>query len=701
MMRTALFWGAPLVLGVALLVLPTPIATVLWWSVLGLGVMVLGWGLLRRGWTLLGPLEQYRGWAWRGLWLVALAFVGFAAWDFSRSTELWDARSGARWLFLAVPGVALALALRPAPVSRSSPSPMRSFGLRGPRLMLAVLCFWLVAEINTGALGIAALWEVSHHWQAALWGVGFAALAGGARPLAGAVVRPSSAQQTTARPEPLLLALICLFAFALRIWDLEHSLRVLVDEMHFVNGLTKFWYNPAVRLYENVGQSPFPQFYTYAQAWSVELFGPSFFGFRFPSAVLGTWTVAASYVLARALFDRPTGYAAALLVASLPLHVHFSRLGLLLTGDAFAAVLALGFLAHAWRTNQPRAWLIGGIGLGLTSYFHESARLLIPPVALAWLGWGWLVGARRPAWRGLVLAGLAALLVAGPVYYRLLLSDAPLVPRFDEAGQSSRLTTETVTDDDQRALYWERHLGASLRYYVQIPPHRGFFGGPQPILPYVTIPFFMLGLAYCVWRWRSPAILLAIWWAANTLGNSLLVNSVTSPRYVASAPALALLIAVGLRQTAALMPNRRAMLALLTVATVMFAAWQTHYYFGPALTDFNQTARVHPDATDAILRSLDLPPQTQIHLVGEPNGGFFRDWAAFFRRDLGVYAPQSDNFGTDYINGLSRQTPHAIFLTAEQAPLARALPPYEGPFGTDNPDIPPDKIYFLYYLPPR
>src|SRR5690606_27829994 len=116
-----------------------------------------------------------------------------------------------------------------------------------------------------------------------------------------------------------------------------------------------------------------------------DILGHNLTGLRIFSAVFGTLTVPALYLLARELFDRRTALLAALLLATFPPHIHFSRLGLNNIADPLFGVLALAFLVRGLKRGGLRDYALSGVMLGLTQYFYEGGKLLYPLLFGAWL----------------------------------------------------------------------------------------------------------------------------------------------------------------------------------------------------------------------------------------------------------------------------------------------------------------------------
>ncbi|HPD40315.1 MAG TPA: glycosyltransferase family 39 protein [Anaerolineae bacterium] len=162
----------------------------------------------------------------------------------------------------------------------------------------------------------------------------------------------------------------------------------------------------------NNGREPL---FIYLIAASVSVLGRSPLAVRLPSFFVGFLTLAATYDLARVLFNRRVGRWTLAVLAVTFWHVHLSRMG-------FRAVLlplftAL-FLAQAVRgvkTGRARHWLAAGALYGGMWYTYMAARFT--PIALGAVLLATLVTRReaRIHWRGGALFCAAALLVLAPL----------------------------------------------------------------------------------------------------------------------------------------------------------------------------------------------------------------------------------------------------------------------------------------------
>ncbi len=480
------------------------------------------------------------------------------------------------------------------------------------------------------------------------------------------------------------VALITLAALALRFWELETGVRLFVDELNFAAPARAF------RDIDNVallvpfsGVAAFPFIFPYWQAITVEWFGPTFTGLRGASAIVGALTVPAVYLLGRSLFDRKTALAAAALLATLPPHLHFSRVGMNNIADPLFATLGFALLARGVTQGRRAEYAAGGAFLGLTHYFYEGGRLLYWPLAAAWLIGLALLWRPRLRWSHLLVALLAALIVAAPIYTTLMSAERPLAARATENATALSFDYwRGVLDQGAAGIvkHARDRMVEPFLIYIQLTERSLFYGGNTPLLLTLVSPLALLGMFAALWRLRAPgSLLLLLWVALTSLSNSLLVENMHSPRYVVVFPALALLAAVGLRHALALiLPEantarrgwarlaRPQWIALAALALAL-GAYQADYYFNRHVPVYNRQLRdskPHRDPQDAVLRSLKFPPGTQVHIISrvEADAGYTQGFAGFFREDLTVRVLAAEDFDAEYIARLPRGVDHAFYL---------------------------------------
>ncbi len=506
---------------------------------------------------------------------------------------------------------------------------------------------------------------------------------------------------------------LTLVALVVRFYHLRGTMRAMIDESHFALGVTYFWTFPDVKLLAPMPTTAsFPFLFSYGQAAMVAIFGRDLAGLRALSVILGALTVPALYLLARTLYDRLTAILAALVLLTFPPQVHYSRLALNNIADPLFGTVALAFLARGLRSRRRIDWVLGGAALGLTQYFYEGGRLMFPLLVIAWLGAGFVLWRPRPPWRGMLLMLLVFVMVAAPIYFTLIGLDEPLFDRLDKA--------------EFNAFYWGyqresntlqtrlAHFKHALMVYVNAPENTVFhyylyYGGQHPLILEYLVPLFLLGVVIAAWQWRGPGVLPAGWLLAATLGNAALVESAVSARYVLVFPALALLIALGIRVTLPLLwppgwsfrPLAAAMIAL----ALAIAVGQALFYYGPFLDLFEHEMRAFTnyDGDDAMLRSRDFPPGTQIYVIADhvlPQTDAQR-LINFLTDGLLVYVESPDTVSEELLRLLPRTIDLAFYFPPDNADL---LLMFDEVFGRHavlgSPHTIPDgKMLGLYYVP--
>lgn len=611
--------------------------------------------------------------------------------------EWLEEATGLMLLGIALMGAALWRARISLPIPAASLQNEKFQRQHGIILLGGILALALLAAVN----GTATSAGVSTHLQFLFLctGVIFITLGAGAAQFS----RPHINWRKI-----LPLAAIMLLALFLRLWQLNTSIRFLVDELAFTTAILNLRANPNTEiLLPMEGTAAFPFVFAYWQSLGVELLGRNFAGLRVASAIIGTLTIPALYWLAKSLFDQKTALLAAFLLAVFPPHLHFSRIGLTEIASCLFGTLAFAFLARGLIHNRRFDYVAGGILLGLTHYFHEGGRVLYTPLALAWLA-GMLI-LWRPHPRSMFAAGLVAFLIVVPVYYTLVAHDLPVTARMS--------TPNVMLDGD----YWRNlfasgdftqhirfHIMEPFLIYVNQPDRTFFYGGQTPLVLDYMVPALLLGAAFALWRWRTPGgLLLTAWVMATSIGNGFLAQSTTAARYVVVFPALALLCAVGIRYTLALiLPEKtRVQIILMSVLAIIFGIAQVNYYFEWHLPLYNFSSRAalpHRDGQDAVLRSLNFPSGTQVHILSDapPNSHYTGGLLAFLAGDtVSMDIITMADFTQEYIDNMRTDVDHAFFVDWETGGLELLLrdrfdvqPPLYSPF-----DIPTSQQYILYY----
>jgi 4-amino-4-deoxy-L-arabinose transferase-like glycosyltransferase len=562
-----------------------------------------------------------------------------------------------------------------------------------PVILAGCICLVLLAIANGQAPILPWLKGMNIHLQMAL-------LCGGITLIAWGFSKEALHKVPSARWQRLAPILaITLLAFALRFWQLDESMRVLVHETAFAEAITVLWAQPndIMILFPMTNTTPLPYTFAYLQMLAVEIFGRNLFGLRAASAILGALTIPALYFLAKTLFNRKIALLAALVLATFPPHLHFSRLGILEIADPFFGILALAFLARGARLGGQQDYALAGVILGMTHYFHEGGRLFYTPLALIWPFALAILTGQKPPWHGILITAGVTALVAFPIYTTLLSWDRSLTLRMDEAGVNGNLIAgfmSALNGDGNLDSYLTHFLKPLLFYvhYLDQPRIFLYYGGMQPLVLEWLVPFLLLGTGYALWRWRRPGtLLLLLWILAATIGNGLMGDVLIATRYRVVFPALAIIIALALNVLVEHLNFRRP--AFIMGAVVLaIGAGQTAYYFGPHLALYNVQIRDAiwhcGDAEDAVMRAAKLPPETISYIISAERCDPDRAWQFlnFLTGSTSVYTFTPEMLSRETLESMPLDVDKAFFIEPGDRETLEHLRSY---FSLESPQFSP------------
>lgn len=618
--------------------------------------------------------------------------------------------SGFRYMvlgFLSV-GFGLFAAKWAPPVIQLNDVRLRPVASNSIIFLLGAFLLIILAESNGHLLGWQRFENVPHQDQFVYLVAGISLVViglGGVKLPQMANFRPSKATGL----EWLVVIGVTALAVVVRLWRLETAAHWFVDELNFGTVVSAFW-GPANIPLLHPEIRGFPTIFAYLQNWGVMEYGRTLYGLRFISVVFGAATIPAVYLLGREMFDKHTGFMAAVLLAALPPHIQFSRLALNNIGDPLFGTLAFAFMTRAFRTQNRADYALSGASLGLTQYFYEGGRLLYPPLMVVWVCLGLILWRPQPSLKGLIIAALAAFMIAMPIYYTLEGLDLPMTTRFKDVGRPDDAVAAAENEKSAKETYLPR-LKEAFRVYVNLPEFRAnYYAGDTPLLLEELVPLFLLGGAFAFWRWRNPAFLLFMWIVAAAVGNSLIQDSSVSARFVVAFPVMALLAALGIRHSFSLIAPREFKPRYQTVLMVGIVAAlfivQVDYFMGPHMARYNvQIREAHAkDGQDALFRSVDFPSGTQVFIIGNYiiDQGYAQGIMGYLKEGgLWVQPVTPVELTPEFLDSLPRDHDLAFFLPPEDVTsidrLRRhftLLPPQSTPY-----DIPENKKLVLYYAP--
>ncbi len=276
---------------------------------------------------------------------------------------------------------------------------------------------------------------------------------------------------------------------------------------------------------------------------------------RLVAAVVGLLTVGAVWWATRELFaaDPETSAAnlallAAAILATLFVHVHFSRGGYRLITQPLVGSLAIGALWRGLHGKGGGWFILAGALLGLAMYTYSAARFYLVLLVVFFL-LEWLLARNRSTaflpryfWF-LAGMGLSMGLVFMPMALHmahvpdLLLSRADEVSVFNPTWNQGRPWAALFDST------WRNFAG--LVWYGSEDTHWNIPG--RPMLDALTIPLFLAGIVVAGSRWRRPVYLfLLLWLVILYLPAILSYDRVpVFHRAQGAVPAVAMLVALG------------------------------------------------------------------------------------------------------------------------------------------------------------
>ena len=335
-------------------------------------------------------------------------------------------------------------------------------------------------------------------------------------------------------------------------------------------------------LFRAFGEYKLPVF-IYSLVPFVAALGLTELAVRLAAATYGTLTVLTTFLLTGALFRRWwVGLAAALFLAVMPWHIHYSRTGF---GElvSFLPFLTLGLYLFLLGMRHNRSWLVSAVVLGATLYTYRAAWVVLPPLLVVLI-----VLYRRELLNGWRMA-LPALIIT------VLLSIPLLVHLSSDTGDRSQQAG--ILSLDLGTLGTIKRFAVQYRPYFSLPFlfQEGDNGAiTRHYLPgfgqlyYVQLPLLALGALGLLFRpLREGTVLLALM-LLYPLAGALSTESPISTRTILGAVVFAMLSAYGLMLLIDILgklirPHRQAAVgvAIATITVLMaisFASYLNRYH---------------------------------------------------------------------------------------------------------------------------
>ncbi len=363
-----------------------------------------------------------------------------------------------------------------------------------------------------------------------------------------------------AAPASVLLFLIIIAAFALRIYRLgeisyrfdnyEGDYGLLALRMLRGEAVTShLWLFTGWRGLGHLSLSPV---YGRQLSWLFRLFGVDIQSLKLLPALYGTLTVALTYGIVNILFGRRPALLSAFILAVSPMHINYSRIGLLLCSTLTVGMAMVYFFLKGAFHRKLWAWLLLGVVASFAGYYYSPVRfpLLVCGVVFA----GCSLTIRRFFVRNLPgLLVFVLVVTAFAVAFNIPTWDL-IAPRFEAYESVWHRTMDhqwTREADYIRGIPLVRDNAERLIQAFFID--RAFNYDPWPrgnlyFNPAVSI-LALLGIAYSLSRIRKTNYLLLLFFTGVFLMPNILSRpAVTTRRTMMAWPFISCLAALPLSQ---------------------------------------------------------------------------------------------------------------------------------------------------------
>jgi 4-amino-4-deoxy-L-arabinose transferase-like glycosyltransferase len=512
---------------------------------------------------------------------------------------------------------------------------------------------------------------------------------------------------TQHRTETLILLLILGLAIILRVaglathpypWSGDEA-SVGIEARRILSGeVTNFF---------DTGWSSQPNWSFIPTAITEIIFGNNIIAVRMTSALAGTLAVLFIYLTARELFNPTIALMAAAVLATLPYNVHFSRLGVNNVVDSLMSAFVFWLIAKAMNKDDIRLYYSAGIAAGLCIYTYAGTRLAL---ILGIMTIIFLVLRQRSLlkthWKHVGLFFSAIVVSAAPQAAYFARHRDIFFGRFGQEGiLFNGWLTQQMAQTGQSALaILANQFTRTVMVFIASPAPGNFFNSPIPYLTTLESILFLLGMGFALAYMFEPKHFIAlIWfWSVIFLGGVLTLNPPANTRMLMTAPAVALLIALGASkiieylQKFGILP-KPAIVPILSIMICVISYQNAAFYMGEyRLKGYFQDANGEY-AMEVGLMAKDLGSDFQIYTLGAP-----RVFSGFPTFDfIAPKTPRAD---------ISAETISAFTLDHNQKAAFFAIPENQqliteisqkypgGKQGMVYRKTKPDEILFEYYI---
>lgn len=305
-------------------------------------------------------------------------------------------------------------------------------------------------------------------------------------------------------------------------------------------------------IWRGLGHLNYSPVYIYYTALFFILFGSSLVTLKIVAVSWGILAILLTYGIISNLFSRRLALITAFLLAVSPLHINYSRIGLLLISTQTVSLLVIYFLLRAIIRGKLISYILLGITLSFAGYFYSPAKYPILITAILIVSYSIF---KRKWFRrnllGIILLFFTVIVLMTALNIPALDIMAPRFAGYESVWHRTRDHQYMPQADYLRGipLVWENLKALIDSFFI----NRNFNYDPwprgnlyfNPIIP----PLFLLGVAISLFKIRQTNYrLLLFFTAAFLLPNLLSRPPVMVRRMMVSWPFIFCLAAIPLSQ---------------------------------------------------------------------------------------------------------------------------------------------------------
>ena len=311
--------------------------------------------------------------------------------------------------------------------------------------------------------------------------------------------------------------------------------------------------------------------------------------YRLPATIIGSGEILLIYVLLRKWSNRYTAIIGSITLATLPLHLFFSRTQLVVILSSFLTTLLLFAFYRHQKDKSIISFASIGLFLGFSLNFHASIRIVTVIIAL--FVFIFLIFEKKGVLEKVVKASLLIVFIVIGFGPRLLFTSSEIFIH------SKRLP---ITEKYQNSSFWTGKTAMkglnsykeSLLVFVSAPTNF-WYSDQKPIFDYVTSSLFIIGLGSLILRRKDPLsyVVIALIFIVP-LTNSAFTDVINSDHRISPLYPIGSLV-VGIGGYAILQFIKSVKMRwLLTVIFVLYLLYQVQFFFS------NQKAELTSDKSE-------------------------------------------------------------------------------------------------------